>query len=179
MFLLTMILVGFGVLLLLILGGAWRAYNGIGFSLYLVFLVCIPLAAAFAVHSTVPSSAPRRQAVGTISWIVDQKQGKSHTYTLGFKTEAGAELNLEAAAMPLFFAEGRDVTVAVTYLDENRRYPRAISFRALSGPRAGYATTVNADWFGPWLGVLFSAAVGVVALIGANRNKRSSQRAKA
>jgi hypothetical protein len=175
MFVLTIIVAAFGMLLLFILWGAWRAYNRTGFSLYILSLACIPLAVVFAVHSTVPSSAPRRIAVGTISWIVDHKQGRSHTYTLQFKTESGLDLNLEAAATPLFFAKGTD-RVAITYLDEKRSYPRVIEFRALTGPRAGYRTKVSADWFGPWLGVLFSAVLGIAALFRANRNKRSSRR---
>jgi hypothetical protein len=165
----------FGALFLFIFWVAWRAYNGKGFALYLLFWACIVLAVFCAVRSTLPSSAPRRQAVGTISWILDHKHGRSHTYTLGFETEGGLNLDFEAAATPLFFAKGRD-KVAITYLDEMRRYPRVIEFRALTGPRAGYATSVSADWFGPWLGVLFSAVVGIAALFGANRNKRSSQR---
>src|ERR1700733_15080305 len=85
----------FGVLFLFIFWVAWRAYNGKGFAFYLLFWACIVLAVVCAVHSTLPSSAPRRQAVGTISWILDHKQGRSHTYTLGFKTEGGLNLDFE------------------------------------------------------------------------------------
>ena len=109
-----------------------------------------------------------------ITWIVDHKQGRSHTYTLGFTNDAGQELTLEAAATPLFFAKNRD-KVAITYLEEKRLYPRAIRFQALTGPREGYETAVSADWFGPWLGVLFSALIGIASIIGANRNKRSNE----
>ena len=65
---------------------------------------------------------------------MDHKQGRSHTFTLGFTSDAGRELTLVAAATPLFFAENRD-KVAITYLEENRRNPRAIRFQALTGPR--------------------------------------------
>jgi hypothetical protein len=165
------------VLFFLIFWGAWRAYTARGFALYLVMWACGVLAVVCAVHSTLPSSAPRRQAVGIISWITDHKEGRSHSYTIDFRTDDGLDLKFDGAATPLFFAQERD-KVAVTYLDEKRvgHYPRAIEFRALTGPRAGEDTAVSADWFGPWLGVLFSAIVGMAAIFGANSNKRSSPR---
>ncbi len=164
----------FGIILALVFWGAWRAYNPRGFALHLLMWGCIVLAVACAVHTTLPSSAPRRHVAGMISWIATHKEGRSSSYTIGFKTEEGQELTLDAAAIPLFFAEGRD-QVAVTYLEEKRvgRYPRAIEFRALTGPRAGYDTAVSADWSGPWLGVLLAAVVGTAAIYGANSNKRS------
>ncbi len=164
----------FAALFFFIFWGAWRAYNTRGFVMYLVMWSCIISAVIFAVSSTTPSSAPRRQSTGMITWIVDHKQGRSHTYTLGFKSDAGQELTLEAAATPLFFAEKHD-KVTITYLEEKRSYPRVIRFQALTGPRKGYETAVSADWLGPWLGVLFSAIIGIASLIGANRNKRSKQ----
>lgn len=168
---LTVWLCGFAAIFCLIFFLAWRAFKPRGFAMYLVMWACIIAAVVFAVHSTMPSSAPRHQAAGVISWIVDHKQGRSHTYTLGFRTENGSDLKLEAAATPLFFAERRD-KVAITYLEEQREYLRAIRFQALTGPRAGEETEVNANWFGPWLGVLLSAVVGIAAIIEANRNKR-------
>ena len=164
----------FVALFFFIFRGAWRAYNGLGFVMYLGMWLCMISAVVFAVHSTTPSSAKRVQTTGMITWIVDHKQGRSHTYTLGFTSDAGRALTLEAAATPLFFAENRD-RVAITYLDEKRLYPRAIRFQALTGPRKGYETAVSADWLGPWLGVLLSAMVGFASIIGANRNKRSKE----
>lgn len=164
----------FVALFFFIFRGAWRAYNGRGFLMYLVMWSCMISAVIFAVHSTTPSSAPRRQSTGVITRIVDHKQGRSHTYTLGFTSDAGRELTLESAATPLFFAENRD-RVAITYLEEKRPYPRAIRFQALTGPRKGYETAVSADWLGPWLGVLLSALIGIASIIGANRNKRSKE----
>ena len=164
----------FAALFFFIFWGAWRAYNLRGFVLYLLMWSCIISAVIFAANSTTPSSAPRRQSTGIITWIVDHKQGRSHTFTFGFTSDAGRELTLEAAAIPLFFAENRD-KVAITYLEEKRPYPRAIRFQALTGPRKGYETAVSADWLGPWLGVLFSALIGVASIIGANRNKRSQK----
>jgi hypothetical protein len=163
-----------GLLLFFIFWSAWRAYNLRGFVLYLVFWGCIVLAIFCAVHSTFPSSAPRRHVVGVITWISTHKRGRSSSYTVDFKTDDGADLKFDAAATPPFFAETRD-KVAVTYLDEKstRHFPRAIEFRALTGPRAGYEASVSADWFGPWLGVLFAAVVGIAAILGANSNKRS------
>jgi len=144
--------------------------------MYLVMWACIILAVVFAVHTTWPSSAPRRQVVGMISSITDIKQGRSHSYTIDFRADNGLVYEFDGAATPLFFAQGRD-KVEITYLDEQRtgHYRRAIEFRALTGPRAGYDTAVSPDWFGPWLGVLFSAIVGIAAIIGSNRNKRASQ----
>lgn len=169
-------LCGFSALFFFIFWRAWRTYNAKGFGLYLVFWGCILLAVVSAVHSTLPSSAPRRQAIGTISWITDHKQGRSHSYTIDFRTDTGLDLTLDGAATPLFFAQGRD-KVAITYLDEKRtgHYPRVIEFRALTGPRAGYDTAVSADWFGPWLGVLVAAIIGIAAIFGANSNKRSPE----
>jgi hypothetical protein len=148
------------------------AYNRKGFALYIVLWACIVLCVVFAVHSTLPSSAPRRHVIGMISSITDIKKGRSHSYIVNFKADSGLAYSFDAAATPLFFAEGRD-KVEITYLDEHRfrRCPRAIKFRALTGPRAGDVTAVSADWFGPWLGVLISAITGLAAII-ANRNKR-------
>lgn len=164
----------FVALFFFIFRGAWRAYSGRGFSMYQVMWSCLIAAVIFAVHSTTPSFAPRRQSIGMITWIVYHKQGRSHTFTFGFTSDAGRELTLEAAATPLFFAENRD-KVVITYLEEKRPYPRAIRFQALTGPRKGYEPAVSADWLGPWLGVLFSALIGVASITGANRNKRSQK----
>jgi hypothetical protein len=161
----------FAALFFFIFWRAWRTYNLRGFVMYLLMWSCITSAVIFAVNSTTPSSAPRRQSIGIITWIVDNKQGRSHTYILGFRSDAGQDLTLEAAATPLFFAEKRD-KVAITYLEEKRSYPRVIRFQALTGPRKGDETAVSADWFGPWLGVVFSAVIGIAAITGANRNKR-------
>ncbi len=167
----------FAALISFVFWGAWRAYNKKGFALFLVMWACIVLCVIFSVRSTLPSSAPRRQAVGIISSITNIKQGRSHSYTIDFRADTGLSFRFDAAATPLFFSQGRD-KVEVTYLDEERagKYRRAIKFRALTGPRAGEHTEVNADWFGPWLGVLFSAIVGIAAVIGSNSNKRTSQR---
>ena len=154
--------------------GAWRAYNGRGFLMYLGMWPCMISAVIFAVHSTTPSSAQHVQLTGMITGIVDHKQGRSHTYTLGFTSDAGRALTLEAAATPLFFAENRD-RVAITFLDEKRPYRRVIRFQALTGPRKGEETAVSADWLGPWLGVLLSALLSVASIIGANMNKRPSR----
>jgi hypothetical protein len=135
--------------------------------------LCGMSAVACALHSTLPSSAPRRQASGIITWIVDLKKGKSHTYTLELARPNEVALQFQASATPPFFAKGRDL-VSVTYLDEKvtGRYPRAIGFHVLTGPRAGYNDDVSADWFGPWLGVLIGPPCGFVALWVAFRNKR-------
>lgn len=166
----------FAALIFFVFWRAWRVYNRKGFALFLVMWTCVVLGVIFAVHSTLPSSAPRRQVVGIISSITDIKQGRSHSYTIDFRADDGLNLRFDAAATPLFFSQGRD-KVEVTYLDQKRagKYPRAIEFRALTGPRAGYDTAVNAEWFGPWLGVVFSAIVGIAAIIGSNSNKRTSQ----
>jgi len=166
----------FATLFAFIFWRAWKVYNRKGFAMYLTMWACVVLAVVFAVHSTQPSSAPRRQVVGIISFITDHKEGRSHSYTVHFKTDDGLDLVFDGAATPLFFAQGRD-KVEVTYLDEHRtaHYPRAIKFRALTGPRAGYDTAVNADWFGPWLGVFLSALIGAAAIIGFNGNKRTSR----
>jgi hypothetical protein len=159
---------------------AWEVYNRRGFGMYLGMWACVVLGVVFAVHSTLPSSAPRRQVVGMILSIEDHKEGRSHSYTVHFKTESGLDFVFDGAATPPFFAQGRD-KVAVTYLDEHRagHYPRAIEFRALTGARAGYDTAVSADWLGPWLGVLFAALSGIATIIGCNKNKRASHQVDA
>jgi hypothetical protein len=166
----------FAALFVFIFWRAWKVYNRKGFVMYLAMWACIMLGVVSAVHSTPPSLAPRRQVIGMIAFITDHKEGRSHTYTVHFKADSGRDFIFDGAATPLFFAQGRD-EVAVTYLDEHRtgHYPRAIEFRALTGPRAGYDTAVSADWFGPWLGVVFSALIGLAAIIGFNNNKRPSQ----
>jgi hypothetical protein len=138
-----------------------------------VMWLCGVFAGVCALHSTWPSSAPRRQASGIITWIVDHKEGRSHAYTLGLARPNEIDLQLQASATPPFFAKGRDL-VSVTYLDEKvtGRYPRAIGFHVLTGPRAGYNDDVSADWFGPWLGVLIGPPCGLAALWIAFGNKR-------
>jgi len=56
---------------------------------------------------------------------------------------------------PLRFSS-KDET-AITYLNENLKdITRAVEFRTLTGLLAGYDTrAVNADWFGPQLGMFF------------------------
>jgi hypothetical protein len=150
----------FAVFISFMVWGAWRAFTPRGFALYFVMWLCGVFAGVCALHSTWPSSAPRRQASGIITWILDHKEGRSHTYTLGLARPNEIDLQLQASATPPFFAKGRDL-VSVTYLDEKvtGRYPRAIGFHVLTGPRAGYNDDVSADWFGPWLGVLIGPAV--------------------
>jgi hypothetical protein len=161
------------VVLCLIAWDAWRAYTPRGFALYLLMWCCIAFAGICEIHSTWPSSAPRRQAEGIITWIVIPREVRK-TYTLGLALPSGAVLPFRASAIPPFFAKGRDL-VSVSYLDEKviGNYQRAIGFRVLNGPRAGYQDSVNADWLGPWLGVLFGPLCGVAALWGAYSNKRS------
>lgn len=150
------------------------AYRRGDFKNSLVFLGCIVVGAVFSAHSTFPSSAPRREAIGMISAITARKTGRDIHYTISFETDDGHDLRLDAAATPPFFAEGRD-KVEVTYLDEkDAQYPRAIAFRALTGPRAGYRTAVSADWFGPWLGVLFSVIVCIATIVDSEKNRRST-----
>lgn len=175
-FVLFGILAIFAALFFFIFWSAWRVYDRKGFALYLMMWACIVLGVVFAVHSTLPSSAPRRQVVGIISSITDIKKGRSHSYTIEFRADNGFVYKFDGAATPLFFAQGRD-KVAITYLDEHRagHYPRVIEFHALTGPRAGDGTAVNAEWFGPWLGVLLSTIVGIAAIIGSNKHKRTSQ----
>lgn len=160
--------------LALIVWGAWRTYTARGLALYFAMWCCMAFTGVCAWHSTFPSSAPRRHAEGVISWIASHGGGKSKTYTLGLMLPGGAVLPFEASAMVPFFAEGRDV-VSVTYLDERRgdKFPRAIGFRVLTGPRAGFNEAVSADWLGPWIGVLVGPVCGFAALMAAYRNKRS------
>jgi hypothetical protein len=169
----TIAAVIFAVFICLLVWGAWRAFTPRGFALYFVMWLCGVFAVVCALHSTLPSSAPRRQASGIITRIVDHKEGKSHTYTLELARPNEVDLQLQASATPPFFAKGHDL-VSVTYLDEKvtGRYPRAIGFHVLTGPRAGYNDDVSADWFGPWLGVLIGPPCGFAALWVAFRNKR-------
>jgi hypothetical protein len=160
--------------LCLIVWGAWRAYTPRGFTFYFLMWGCMVFTGVCAIHSTWPSSAPRRQADGIISWIVSHRNGKSETYTLGLLLPGGAVLPFLASATPPFFAKARDL-VAVTYLDEKSagKYQRAIGFRVLTGPRAGFHDAVSADWLGPWLGVLLGPLCGLAALWQAAGNKRA------
>lgn len=164
----------FGLIFFLIAWGVWRAYTPVGVFLFGLRFVAIGFGVAFAVNSTLPSSAPRRTVTGIISRITDVKAGKSHTYTVYFTSNDGRDLIFLAEAIPPFYAEGRDL-VRLTYLDENSAgHPnRAIAFRALSGPRSGDGNSVNADWFGPWLGVAGSCLLGAVSIIAAEKNKRT------
>jgi hypothetical protein len=144
-----------------------------GIALYFAMWGCGVLTAFCALHSTWPSSAPRRQANGIITWIVEHQEGKSHTYTFGLARPNELDLKLYASAGLPFFAKARDL-VSVTYLDEDAtgKYPRAIGFHVLTGPRAGYNDAVSVDWFGPWLGVLIGPPCGCVALWMAFRYRR-------
>ena len=174
----TFVLVGFGVFLIVVLSlivyGAWKAYTPRGFALYFAMWGFMILTGVCAWHSTLPSSAPRRQAEGTIAWIASHGGGKSKSYTLGLRLSSGVVLPFRASPTPPFFAEGRRDVISVTYLDEKNagNYPRAIGFRALTGPRAGFHDAVNADWFGPWIGVVLGPLCGLAAIIAAYNNKR-------
>jgi hypothetical protein len=169
----TIAAVIFAVFICLLVWGAWRAFTPRGFALYFVMWLCGVLTVVCALHSTLPSSAPRRQANGIITWIVDHKEGKWDTYTFGLARANEIDLQFQAAATLPFFAKGHDL-VSVTYLDEKvtGRYPRAIGFHVLTGAREGYDDKVSADWFGPWLGVLIGPPCGFVALWVAFRHKR-------
>jgi hypothetical protein len=163
----------FAALFSLIVWRAWKTFTPRGFALYCVMWCCLAFTGVCAVHSTWPSSAPRRQAEGIIAWIVDHHEGKSHTYTLGLALPGGTVLPLKASATPPFFAKGRDL-VSVTYLDEKvtGSYARAIGFHVLTGPRTGYNDAVNANWLGPWIGVVIGPLGGLAAVWGAYGNKR-------
>ena len=164
----------FGLIFVLVAWSAWRTYTPMGVFLFALRFIAIGFGVACAVNSTLPSSAPRRTATGIISRITDVKKGNSHTYTVYLTTNDGRDLIFLAAAIPPFYAEGRD-TVQVTYLDENSAgHPnRAIAFRALNGPHVGEGDSVSADWLGPWLGVVGSCLLGLVSIIAADRNKRT------
>ncbi|MGI4831620.1 MAG: hypothetical protein ACRYFU_26070 [Janthinobacterium lividum] len=158
----------------LIIHGAWTTYTPWGFVLYLARWGFMVTTGVCALHSTLRSSAPRRQAEGTIAWIASHGGGKSKSYTLGFRLPSGVVLPFHASPTPPFFAEGRRDIISITYLDEkvDDNYPRAIGFRALTGPRAGDHEAVSADWFGPWLGVLLAPLLGFAAFWKAYNNKR-------
>lgn len=174
----TFVLAGFGVFLIVVLSlivyGAWRAYTPRGFALYFAMWGFMIITAVCAWHSTLPSSAPRRQAEGTIAWIASHGAGKSKSYTLGLRLPSGGVLPFRASPTPPFFAEGRRDIISVTYLEEKvvGNYPRAIGFRALTGARAGSHDAVSADWFGPWIGVVLGPLCGLAAIIAAYNNKR-------
>lgn len=174
----TFVLVFFGVffavILSLIVRGAWIAYTPRGFALYFAMWGFMIITGVCAWHSTLPSSAPRRQAAGTVAWIASHGGGKSKSYTLGLRLPSGAVLPFRASPTPPFFAEGRRDIISVTYLDEKAagNYLRAIGFRALTGPRAGFHDAVSADWLGPWIGVLLAPLCGLAALFKAYANKR-------
>ena len=162
------------VVLSLIVFGAWRAYTPRGFAFYFAMWGFMLITGVCAWHSTLPSSAPRRQAEGTIAWIASHGSGKSKSYTLGLRLPSGVVLPFRASPTPPFFAEGRRDVISVTYLDEQvaGKYPRAIGFRALTGPRAGFHGAVSADWFGPWIGVILAPLCGLAAILMAYANKR-------
>jgi len=153
--------------------GNWKKYMPKGFVFFCsLFFLWIPLGVTSALKSTFPSSAPRKQIVGRLAWNVKHGRGKGAYYTFGVLLEDGGERAfMEGATAPL--AHGQ--AVAVTYLDENDHAhdPRAISVDILSGQRAGYHDSVNADWFGTWLGVPMSFAGGVLFLVLASRHLRT------
>ena len=109
------------VVLSLIVYGAWRAYTPRGFAFYFAMWGCMSITGVCAWHSTLPSSAPRRQAEGTIAWIASHGGGKSKSYTLGLRLPSGVVLPFRASPTPPFFAEGRRDVISVTYLDEKGR----------------------------------------------------------
>ncbi len=171
-------LVCFGVFLSVVLGfivhGAWSAYTPRGFALYFAMWGFGILTAVCAWHSTVPSSAPRRQVEGNIAWIASHGSGKAKSYTVGLRIPSGVTLPFRACSTPPFFAQGGRDVVSVIYLDEKviGTYPRALGFRALTGPRAGFHDSVSADWFGPWIGVVLGPICGLAAIIAAYGNRR-------
>ena len=85
-----------------------------------------------------------------------------------------ADLMKQVSAIADLSASRRRDIISVTYLDEKAagNYLRAIGFRALTGPRAGFHDAVSADWLGPWIGVLLAPLCGLAALFKAYANKR-------
>src|SRR5579862_3388024 len=67
----------FVVFVSLLIWVAWRAFTPRGIALYFAMWTCGVFTAFCAFHSTWPSSAPRQQANGIITWIVEHKEGKS------------------------------------------------------------------------------------------------------
>lgn len=155
--------------------GAWRGLNAAGFAMILLALACIVMTCVSVAYSTLPSSAPRRTMTGTIPWVKKHRQGRNSFYTVGFQTEDGESHTFEAATTPLPVDE--QDKVAITCLDEERaeHYPRIIKFRALTGTHAGETSTVNADWFGAWIGVWLFPGLAFAALLGAVKHPRRDQ----
>jgi hypothetical protein len=164
----------FVVVMTAVTWGNWQKYTPKGFFFFsAVFLVCMPVGVASALHATTPSSAPRVQLTGRLASILKHGQGKSSYYTFAVLLEDGAERSFnEAATVP---HSAMDQMIVVTYLDEHKpnQFARAIGIRVLSGPSAGWQDSVSADWLGPWLGIPCSVLAGIVLLIFANKNLRA------
>ena len=160
-----------GVVLCVVAWDAWRTYTPRGFALFLLMCSCLAFAGICALDSTWPSSAPRKEVTGIITWIVIPREVRKKD-TVGLALPNGSVLSFRAIATPPLFAKDRDL-VTVTYLDDKPADSyRAIGFRVLNGPQAGYHRSVNADWLGSWLGVIFGLLMGFGALDAARRSKR-------
>jgi hypothetical protein len=173
--LLKLILIGlfFIAVWVAVFWGNWHKYKPSGFLYFCGALLCIASGVIFALHSTLPSSAPRREVQGRVVWMLAHHHGKSTDYTFAIRLDNGALMSFREAAIVSRSAQGE--LIDVTYLDErvSNEFPRAIAYKILTGPAAGDARSVSADWLGPWLGVPLSLIAGAWLLVLANRNKRS------
>jgi hypothetical protein len=112
-----------------------------------------------------------------IAFITDQKEERSHSYTVDFGLiRVLISGLLEQQPTPLFFTNGHD-KVVVTYLDELRagRYSRAIGF-SRSNRSATRLRQRSERWL-VWskVGSAVFGLIGVAAIIGVTSEKRVRQ----
>jgi hypothetical protein len=148
-----------GVLALLVFGFALRAYRLPGALLCLLAFGSLVLCAFSAHRSTFPTSAERVTIEGRTAFWNPKYSHSRHWRTFFFQTATGKRLALETDVDMLEGAGGNFPVadgdwVRLTYLNETPifGFPRAIGVEVLSGRGAGWKGTVDANWFGSWLG---------------------------
>ena len=125
-------------------------------------------------HSTFPSTAPKKQVSGRFDSVRRHGKGRSADYTFDIVLASGAEMSFQEGVSPP--SGSHDELLLITYLDEKvvGKYPRAIAAEILTGPSAGSHRSVSASWFGSWL----LCPLGVFGIFLSNFQARKNLRKK-
>lgn len=137
-----------------------------------------------ALHSTMPSLAPRITAITTVSSCTKEEHRRSMKFTIHLDQAPGGPIFLDTGIVaPMCWSSSRQRSgniYKIDYLDKPNigGMKEAIAISVIAGPDKGWHSEVDARPLGLWLGIPIGSAVGVLGMVGLSLRKKDLKKCR-